>query len=155
MFLVMTCAAIACGILTYQIQRAKRQVIAVRQIEALGGVPLRTTLREGIFYSGGKLPEPRFKWLHSILGEEYFTYVPMIDIRDPSVTADDIRAMIPNLEQIRLVEGLNQAGKTNIALFDIGNPNVDDDLIEYLSRRLPQCVFTSTLVGTPAINVAN
>jgi hypothetical protein len=148
----MTCVAIACGIFAYYVQQAKRQEAALKKIEALGGVPLRTTLRDGIFYSGGKIPEPRFKWLHGILGEKYFTYVPSINLQNPSVTADNIRSMIPLIEQIRLKEGLNEAGKTYIALIDIGNPNVDDDLIEFLGHRLPQCRVTSTLVGQPASN---
>lgn len=115
---------------------------------------MRTVLRQGVFYSGGTVPTPRFQWLHQLLGEEYFTYVPAIDIQNPALTADDIRKMLPYLEQIRLAEGINEAGKTYIALIDIGNPNVDDKLIQEFQQRLPQVVFTSTIVGRPVENSA-
>jgi hypothetical protein len=155
LLLAITLAAVALGILAYHIQRAQRQKIALAKIEELGGRPLRTTLREGLFYSGGKLPEPRFKWMHQFLGEEYFVYVPMIDVRDPAITAEKFRAMIPYLRQVRLVKGLNEAGKTYIALNDIGNPNVDDKLISELKLRIPQCVFASTIMGKAAQNANN
>lgn len=154
LLLVITIASIAFGIFAYKIQQAKRQEAAVRELEKLGAKPMRTILRQGMFYSGGKVPAPRLKWLHQFLGEEYFTYVPLIDVQNPSLTADNIRNMIPLLEKIRLVEGINEAGKTYITLNDIGNPNVDSRLIQEFQRRLPQVVFMSTLVGRPATNSA-
>jgi hypothetical protein len=158
LLLAITTVAIAFGILAYHIQRAKRERIAVLKIEELGGRALRIRLRDGVAYvasSGGKIPEPRFKWIHQLLGEDYFTNVPLIDIRDSAVTADKARAMIPHLQQIRLLKGINEAGKTYIGLNDIGNPNVDGKLIDEFKSRLPQCVFSSTLVGRPAVNMAN
>jgi hypothetical protein len=155
LLLATTIVAIAFGALAYKIDRAKRERIAVLKIQELGGAPISIIWANGIAWTGGKLPEPRFKWLHQLLGEDYFTYVPAIDVRTPTVTADNLRAMIPYLQQIRLVEGINEAGKTNIGLIDIGNPNVDGKLIEEFKSRVPQCVFSSTLVGRPAVNVAN
>ena len=152
LLLVMTLVAIACGLLGYQVQQARRQEVALRQIEALGGLPLRTIQRGGVFYSGGKIPEPRFKWLHSVLGEAYFVYVPYIKLQNPAITADDIRSMIPLIEQIRQKEGLNEAGKTYIELDLTGNPNADEGLIGFLRQRLPQCRVMSSLVEQPAIN---
>ena len=154
LLLVMTLVAIALGLLGYQVQKARRQEVALRQIEALGGVPLRTiqsggVFYGGVFYSGGTIPEPRFKWL---LGEAYFVYVPYINLQSPTITADDIRSMVPLIEQIRQKEGLNEAGKTYIVLDLAGNPNADEELIGFLRQRLPQCRVMSDLVGQPAIN---
>jgi len=144
LLIAFTAVAIACAILGYHIQNAKRQAFALTRIEALGGVPLRTVEHDGMWLNlSGKIPEPRYKWLHKFLGDNYFIYVPHINLRNSSVTADNIRSMIPEIKQIRLKEGPNEAGKAYIYLDVAGNPNVDDELVEYLRRSLPQCQVSS------------
>src|SRR5438132_14330349 len=81
----------------------------------------------GLSGSGSK---PGSAWLNKLLGEGYFIYVPYIDLRSATVTADAIKSMVPYINQIRLREGLNEAGKSNIALDVAGNPNVNEELVE-------------------------
>lgn len=144
LLLLMAIAAIPCGILAYQIRLSKRQAVALEQIEALGGVPLRTLVQDGMaVVLQGNPPSPHQTWQQRFLGENYYIYVPLIDLTDPAVTAEDIRAMVPHIEHIRLKEGLNEVGKSYIALNITGNPNADRRLIEFLEHRLPSCVVVS------------
>ena len=143
LMIVFTCAAIALGILGYQINAAKRQAAALLQIEALGGKPLRVRVdgnsNQVISSQSGINKRPA--WQNKLLDDEYFVYVPLITLRN--TTADAIKSMVPYINQIRLREGLNEAGKSNIALDVGGNPNVDQDLIRYLHQQLPQCLILS------------
>jgi hypothetical protein len=141
--IVFTCAAIALGILGYHINAAKRQAAALLQIEALGGKPLRVRVdgNSNQVISGQSGTNKRPAWQNKLLGDEYFVYVPLIGLQ--SATAADIKSMIPCIKQIRLREGLNEAGKSNIALDVGGNPNVDQDLVRYLQQQLPQCLIVS------------
>jgi hypothetical protein len=143
LMIVFTCAAAALGILGYQINAAKRQAAALLQIEALGGKPLRVRVdgNSNQVISGQSGTNKRPAWQNKLLGDEYFVYVPLITLR--STTADAIKSMVPYINQIRLREGLNEAGKSNIALDVGGNPNVDQDLIRYLQQQLPQCLILS------------
>jgi hypothetical protein len=143
LMIVVTCAAVALGILGYRINSAKRQVAALLQIEALGGKPLRVRVdgNSNQVISGQSGTNKRPAWQNKLLGDEYFVYVPLISLR--TATADDIKSMVPYINQIRLREGLNEVGKSNIALDVGGNPNVDRDLIRYLQQQLPQCVVVS------------
>jgi hypothetical protein len=147
--LFVTCIVIASALTGYHIQVGKRQAVAIAKIEALGGKPLRTVEREGVFYSGGKIPEPRWKWLHNFLGEEYFVYVPYVDLTDRSVNEDALVEMIPSIETLRLKEGLNEVGKSYIALDVTGNPNLGTEFIEDIRRRLRYCRIISR-VASPA-----
>ncbi len=141
--IVFTCAAIALGILGYKINAAKQQAAAVLQIEALGGKPVRVRIEgnSNQVISGKSGVNRRPAWQNKLLGDEYFVYVPAIGLR--TATADAIKSMVPYIRQIRLLEGINEAGKSNIALDVGGNPNVDQDLIRYLQQQLPQCLILS------------
>lgn len=143
LMVVVTCAAVALGILGYKINAAKRQAAALLQIEALGGKPLRVRVdgNSNQVISGQSGTNKRPAWQNKLLGDEYFVYVPLITLRN--ATADAIKSMVPYINQIRLRERLNEAGKLNIALDVGGNPNVDEDLIRYLQQQLPQCVIQS------------
>ena len=141
LMIVFTCVAIALGILGYKINAAKRQAAAVLEIEALGGKPLRVRVdgnsNQVINGQSGANKQPA--WKTKLLGDDYFVYVPLIELR--GVPADAIKSMVPYIKQIRLCEGLNEAGKSNIALDLGGNPNVDQDLIRDLQQQLPQCLI--------------
>jgi hypothetical protein len=141
LMIVFTCAAIALGILGYNINAAKQQAAAVLQIEALGGKPFRVRVdgNSNQVVSGKWGANRRPAWQNKLLGDEYFVYVPLISLR--GVTADAIKSMVPYIKQIRLREGLNEVGKSNIALDVGGNPNVDKELIQYIQQQLPQCVI--------------
>ena len=143
LMIVVTCAAVALGILGYQINAAKRQNAALIKIEALGGKPLRVRVDDNSnqVINGQPGTNKRPAWQNKLLGDEYFVYVPLITLRNS--TADDIRSMIPYINQIRLREGLNEAGKSYIALDVGGNPHVDQDLFQYLQQQLPQCLILS------------
>src|SRR3954464_9520278 len=82
LLLATTVIAIGFGVLAYSIQRAKRERIAVLKIEELRGRPIRI-MRDGRVYTGGKLPTTRFKWIHELFSDDYFIYVPAIDVSDP------------------------------------------------------------------------
>ncbi|HEY4234215.1 MAG TPA: hypothetical protein VGM76_12360 [Lacipirellulaceae bacterium] len=144
LLLAFTCVAIAFGVLAYKLQEARQQALALTKIEALGGIPMRVDDRGYNFK--GKQPPPKFVWLHQLLGDQYFVYVPYIDLKNSSVTADRIREMIPLIKQIRLVEGMNEVGKSEIALDFTGNQNVDEELIAQVRRQLPQCVILSAAI---------
>jgi hypothetical protein len=143
LMIVFTFAAVALGIFGYQLDAARQQAAALLQIEALGGKPLRVRVdgNSNQVISGQSGTNKRPAWQNKLLGDEYFVYVPLINLRD--ATADAIKSMVPYINQIRLREGLNEAGKSNIALDVGGNPNVDQGLIRYLQQQLPQCVILS------------
>ena len=113
------------------------ETAATNELTALPRSPSLPTFFDNLD-SFTEAPEGVRNLLHSLLGEEYFIYVPLIDLRGPDVTAAEIRAMVPFIRQIRLKEGLNEAGKTYIALDVSGNPNRDERLIRFLQNRLPQ-----------------
>jgi hypothetical protein len=105
LMIIFTCAAVALGILGYKINAAKRQAAAVLQIEALGGKPLRIRVdgNSNRVITGQWGTNQRPAWQNKLLGDEYFVYVPFINLR--SATADSIKSMIPYIQQIRLREG--------------------------------------------------
>ncbi len=147
MMLLVTCIVIASALAGYHIQVGKRQAVAIAKIESLGGKPLRTIQREDVFYTAGKIPEPRWEWFHDFLGEEYFVYVPYVDLTDRSVTEDALVEMIPSIETLRLKEGLNEVGKSYIALDVTGNPNLGTEFIEEIRNRLLYCKVISRLTS--------
>lgn len=143
LLLLVTFVVIASALVGYHIQSGKRQAIAIAKIEALGGEPVRTVVRDGVFYTSGAMPEPRLKWLHNFLGEDYFVYVPFIDLANDSVTEEALVEMVPSIEALRLKEGLNEEGESYIVLQLGGNPNLDDEFIDEIRRRLPHCKIIS------------
>jgi hypothetical protein len=144
LLLLVTCIAIAFGYIGRQRYLVSRQASAIKQIEALGGVTLPINLRDEVPYNiSGKLPEPQYnRWMYWVFGVDYFTYVPLIKLHS-TTSADSIRAMVPYISQLRLKEGLNEAGKTYIAIDVGGNPNIDKHLIDYIETNAPCKVLAS------------
>jgi hypothetical protein len=95
LLIVVTCVAIALGILGYKINAAKQQAAAVLQIEALGGQPLRIRIdgNSNQVISGKSGTNKRPAWQNKLLGEDYFVYVPLISLQN--ATADNIKLMVP------------------------------------------------------------
>jgi hypothetical protein len=146
LLILVTLVAIVFGYIGSQRYIVSRQASAIKQIEALGGVPLPINLRDGIAYNlspSNTLPEPQHKrWMYWVFGTDYFTYVPLIKVHQ-TTSADSIRAMVPYIKQLRLMEGLNVAGKSIIVLDAGANPNVDSQLKQFLQEQVPQCMIVA------------
>lgn len=137
-----TLLAVALAVLANYVREAEQSSAALRKIEELGGRPFRLhSYGEYLIYADEALQRKlRPRIYDYILGKDFFTYAPFIDLVDPSVTSADICAMIPYIEQVRIKEGCNN-GETYLALHVGNNPNVDAAFIKYLERRLPRCRF--------------
>jgi hypothetical protein len=135
-----TLLAVGLAVLGSCVREGERQAAVLRKIEELGGYPYRLHSYGEYLFNADKTTRRQLRPLiyDYLLGKDFFTYAPIIVLDGPSVTAADIRAMIPYIEQVRIKEGCNN-GETYLALCVRKNPNVDGKFVEYLERRLPRC----------------
>jgi hypothetical protein len=141
-------AAVGLGVLIHVRRDSLRQAYALREIEKLGGRPFRLQEYRGhLFHQSSNAPPLRSKFYRLLLGEEYFTYAPVIVV-DASVTAANLRAMIPHLERVRIKEGCNN-GETYLAIALDGHSTIDDVTLDWCERRLPRCRVLRTPAAPP------
>jgi hypothetical protein len=139
LFLVTTTAAVVFGLIGYQRYVVNQQTLAISQIEQLGAIPTLVDFREKIAYTVTPAQQPRFTFLNYVFGKDYYIYAPQISLTSPSLNAEKVRSMFPYLKQLRMIEGLNEAGKTNIALMMSPELFSDSQLVGDIKQQLPQC----------------
>jgi hypothetical protein len=139
LFLVITTAAVVFGWIGYQRYVVKQQTLAISQIEQLGAVPTLVDFRDERAYTVTSAQQPRFTFLNYVFGKDYYIYAPQISLTSPSLNAEKVRSMFPYLKRLRMKEGLNEAGKTNIALMVSPELCSDSQLMSDIKQHLPQC----------------
>lgn len=139
LFLAITTAAVVFGLIGYQRYVVKQQTLAISQIEQMGAVPTLIDFRDKMAFTVTPAQPPRFTFLNYVFGKDYYIYAPQISLTSPSLNAEKVRFMFPYLKQLRMKEGLNEAGKTNIALMMSLELFSDTQLMSDIKQQLPQC----------------
>ena len=76
----------------------------------------------------------------TLVGKDYFSYVRMIRLNDPSITNEDVEAMIPHISQFRVKADLNAYGETSILIMNaIKKHDFDRDMLLGIKEKLPHC----------------
>ena len=150
LFIAITVAAVAFGLIGYDRFVVNRQGLAISQIESLGGVPILVDLREHRAYTVTPTQKPRFTFLNYIFGKDYFIYAPVIDLTSGGLDGEKVRSMIPYLKLLRMKEGMNEAGKTNIGLMMSPELFADTQLVSDIEQELPQCHVLRTIPNANA-----
>jgi hypothetical protein len=147
LFIAFTVAAVVFGLIGYERYVVNQQASAISQIESLGGVPLLVDYREHRAYTVTPTQKPRFTFLNYIFGKDYFIYAPVIDLTGESLDGDKVRSMIPYIKQLRMKEGMNESGKTNVCLSMSPALYTDSQLMSDIERQLPNCKVLRPVPG--------
>lgn len=147
LLIAITVAAVVFGLIGYERYVVIQQTSALSQIESLGGVPLLVDYREHRAYTVTPTQKPRFTLLNYIFGKDYFIYAPVIGLTGNSLDGDKVRSMIPYIRQLRMKEGMNEGGKTNICLSMSPALYTNAQLMSDIERELPNCVVLRPVSG--------
>jgi hypothetical protein len=139
LFLCITVTAAIFGWIGYQRDVVEQQTRAISRLQQLGAVPNLVDFRNERAYTVTPAQPPRFTFLNRVFGKGYYIYAPQINLTSASLTAETVRSMFPYLRQLRMKEGLNVAGKTNIALMMSPKLFSDPHLLSDIKQQVPQC----------------
>ena len=129
LFVSIAVAAVGFSFLAFTVQRGHRQTLAIDRIRELGGIP-QITDSTGLVLNEGDTAGPA--WLRSLFGDGVYYRVPLVQLGNRSITATELRAMIPHLQNL-LPQG------QHVYLDVSGNANVDASLLSEMRSALQNC----------------